>query len=169
MGSGKTSVGQCLAKKARKKFYDSDVEIEQRSGVSISWIFEVEKELGFRKREAKVIEDLTRLSNIVLATGGGCVITQSNRECLSHNGIVVYLRVSLPEQVKRTSHRHVIRPLVNVPDPKAVLTQLNKEREPLYQELADLIYDTNHHTPQMIASQIWRDIIEKKEDERTLC
>lgn len=158
MGSGKTSVGMQLAKKAKMKFFDSDTEIERRSGVTISWIFEVEKEAGFRQREAKMIEELTSLDQIILATGGGCILTPRNRELLSNTGVVVYLKVSLPEQLRRTSHRQGVRPLVNVPDPAARLTQLNREREPLYLSIADLIYNTDLQLPQVIAQHILHDI-----------
>lgn len=158
MGSGKTSVGLQLAKKTKKNFYDSDKEIEYRSGVKISWIFEVETEAGFRIREAKIIEELTHLDNIVLATGGGCILNANNRKHLTKNGIVIYLRVSLPEQVRRTEQRRGTRPLVNVPNPEAKLAELNEIREPLYLEIADFTYDTDSHTPRKIASQIMQDV-----------
>lgn len=158
MGSGKTSVGLQLAKLVHKPFYDSDTEIEHRTGASVSWIFELENEEGFRKREAKAIKDLTHLNGIILATGGGCILNANTREYLKSNGIVVYLKVTLPEQIKRASHRHGTRPLLNVPNPAEKLTQLNTEREPLYLEIADLKYDTDTKTPKEIALQILHDI-----------
>lgn len=150
MGSGKTSVGLQLAKLTDKPFYDSDVEIEQRTGASVSWIFELENEEGFRKREANAIKDLTQLNGIVLATGGGCILNPNNREYLKSSGIVIYLQVSLSEQIRRASHRRGTRPLLNVPNPSEKLSQLNKERAPLYLEIADLVYETDAKSPKRL-------------------
>lgn len=158
MGSGKSSVGKYLAKITKKDFYDSDHEIQSRTGVSISWIFEVETEAGFRRREQNVIAELIKLNNIVLSTGGGCVVTPANRKSLSQHGVVIYLKVSLPIQVERTSHRKDTRPLVDVPNPEKKLIELNQQREPLYEEIADLVYDTDNKTPKAIANQIAKDI-----------
>lgn len=163
MGSGKSSVGKCLAKISKKDFYDSDHEIQRRTGVSISWIFEVETETGFRKREENVISELVKLDNVVLSTGGGCIVTPMNRRHLSEHGVVIYLKVSLPIQVERTSHRKDTRPLVDVPNPKEKLMELNKIREPLYEEIADLVYDTDNKTPKNIANQIIKDVKKLKD------
>ena len=91
MGAGKTTVGKTLAKKLGWTFYDSDHEIEARTGVSIPTIFEIEGEDGFRRREVQVIADLVQQERIVMATGGGVVLNPENRCNLKSNGWVVYL------------------------------------------------------------------------------
>ena len=102
MGSGKTTVGKSLAALTRKTLYDSDHEIERTTGVDISWIFEVEGEAGFRKREETVIAQLTQMNHIILSTGGGAVLASNNRQHLAQNGVVIYLQVSVNKQLKRT-------------------------------------------------------------------
>ncbi|HGX92666.1 MAG TPA: shikimate kinase AroK [Candidatus Tenderia sp.] len=141
MGSGKTTIGRQLAKVLRVEFIDSDHEIEARTGATIPWIFDIEGEEGFRKREKMVIEDLTRRKGVVLATGGGVVLAPENRGCLQHGGIVVYLRASLDELFERTA-KDKNRPLLQTEDPKAKLGAILQEREPLYLEVADLVVDT---------------------------
>ncbi len=142
MGSGKTSVGQYIARKLNLEFYDSDHEIEVRSGADIPWIFDLEGEAGFRKREAQVIEELTQLQGIVLATGGGVVLDPANRAALGAHGIVIYLHASVEHLVERTRLSRN-RPLLLAQDPKEIFTKLTLEREHLYREIADFIYDTN--------------------------
>ncbi len=158
MGSGKTSVGRQLASLTKQPYYDSDQEIEQRSGVTVSWIFEKEGEPGFRQREEDIIAELTALDGIILATGGGCVVRDNNRKRLHDNGIVIYLKVSLPIQYERTSRRKGVRPLMESNNPKAKLAQLNAAREPLYAEIANLIYDTDLLEPKTIAQKIVDDV-----------
>jgi shikimate kinase len=158
MGSGKTSIGILLAKKTHKQFFDSDHEIEQRSGVSISWIFEIEKEPGFRKREEKIISELVQKKNIVLATGGGSVLLPESRKHLVNTGIVVYLKVTLAEQLRRTGLRISARPLADVPNREEQLAALNEVREPFYMEIADFVYQTHQQTPQEICNQILKDL-----------
>ncbi len=94
MGSGKSTIGRQLAKVLHRKFYDSDKVIEKRTGVSISWIFEMEGESGFRERESKAIDELTELKNVVVATGGGAVLSEQNRQCLKSRGQLIYLSAS---------------------------------------------------------------------------
>ncbi len=158
MGSGKTSVGKFLAKLKKTTFYDSDEEIERRAGVSVAWIFEKEKEAGFRKREEEAIAILTKLKGTIIATGGGSVLSEKNRNQLKSTGTVVYLRVSLNDQLERTRRRKGKRPLLNQPNPKEKLEALNQAREPIYRELADLIYDTDNKEPIAIAKQILKDV-----------
>lgn len=153
MGAGKSSVGRILANMTGRTFYDSDHEIMERTGVKISWIFEVEKEVGFRKREAMVIEELCQQNKIVLSTGGGSIITESTRENLKKSGIVIYLKVSLEEQVQRTK-RTDTRPLLEVADPRAKLIELNTFRTPIYESLADFTINTDHKQPKKIAEEI---------------
>lgn len=141
MGAGKTTVGKVLAKHLGKTFHDSDHEIENRTGVNIPLIFELEGEAGFRRREAAVIEELARMRNIVLATGGGAVLSKQNRDNLSNNGTVIYLRANVAELWLRTRNdKH--RPLLQTENPRARLEQLFAERDPLYREIADIIADT---------------------------
>ncbi len=141
MGSGKTTIGRHLAKALRVEFIDSDHEIEKRTGATIPWIFDIEGEEGFRKREKAVIDDLTQRKGMVLATGGGAILAPENRRCLSSRGVVVYLRASVDELYERTA-KDKNRPLLQTDDPKAKLQALLEEREPLYLEVADLVIDT---------------------------
>jgi shikimate kinase len=141
MGAGKTTVGKLLAKQLGKTFVDADHEIEARTGVKIPVIFEIEGEAGFRKREEAVIAELVKRQNIVLGTGGGAVISASNRALLSANGTVVYLRGSPGQLYERTRHDRN-RPLLQTEDPLARLRELYEQRDPLYREIADLVVDT---------------------------
>ena len=153
MGAGKTTIGKQLAKQLGKVFYDTDHEIEKRTGVKIPVIFDLEGEDGFRKREAAVIEELTALDNIVLATGGGAVVAQENRECLKNNGYVIYLRANANDLWHRMRHDKQ-RPLLQNVDIRAKLEQLYIERHPLYTQTASLIVDTGSQPAAMILSQI---------------
>jgi shikimate kinase len=145
MGSGKSTVGRQLAKAVNKRFFDSDKVIEERTGASISLVFEIESESGFRDREAQAIDDLTRMENIVLATGGGAVLRRENRVRLQERGYVIYLRAPLELLVERTSRDHG-RPLLANADPRERLRSLLEQRDPLYREVADLIIDTGNRT-----------------------
>lgn len=153
MGAGKTTVGRLLAKRLGKTFYDSDHEIECRTGVNIPVIFELEGEAGFRKRESATISELTRLQGIVLATGGGAVLAKQNRECLSQNGVVVYLRAGVNELWHRTRNDKN-RPLLQTADPHAKLESLFAERDPLYREIADIVIDTGEQSVNTIVHQL---------------
>jgi len=137
MGAGKTSVGRALAQRLDRTFYDSDREIESRCGVDIPTIFEFEGEEGFRERETRIIEELTAESDIVLATGGGAVIREENRQYLASRGYVILLSVELKEQLRRVS-RDSKRPLLADTDPQARLQQLWEVRGPLYKSVADV-------------------------------
>lgn len=141
MGAGKTSVGRMLAKRMNRVFYDSDAEIELITGVKIPLIFDIEGESGFRVREEKVIERLTAIKNIVLATGGGAILSPANRACLRQHGRVIYLRAT-PEDLWRRTRRDRSRPLLQTANPLARLKELHARRDPLYSELADLVVDT---------------------------
>jgi shikimate kinase len=141
MGAGKTSVGRVLAKRLNKVFYDSDHVIEQRTGVKIPVIFEIEGESGFRHRESVVLDELTALDEVVLATGGGVVLAPENRERLRTRGTVVYLRASVKDLLNRTRHDKN-RPLLQTADPRARLNELFEIRDPLYREIAHVTIDT---------------------------
>jgi shikimate kinase/3-dehydroquinate synthase len=157
MGSGKTTIGRVLAKKLNKRFIDSDHEIEARTGVSIPVIFEIEGEQSFRQREADVICDLTARQDIVLATGGGAILDPESRHYLKSRGTVIYLRASTQSILQRTSHDKN-RPLLQTADPRKRLEELARQREPYYQEVADLIVETGrpniHGIVQSILTQL---------------
>ena len=142
MGAGKSTIGRQLAKQLGLPFYDSDHEIESRTGVDIPLIFELEGEAGFRKREVTVIDELTRLPNIVLATGGGAVLDPANREHLKTRGRVIYLHTSVNHQLKRT-RKDRNRPLLQTGNPRKKLEELMAVRDPLYREIASIIIDTD--------------------------
>jgi shikimate kinase len=141
MGAGKTSVGLPLARRLQRPFFDSDHEIEARSGARIPAIFELEGEAGFREREAHVITELTGRENIVLATGGGAVLRPENREALQKRGFVIYLRAN-PHDLWLRIGRDKNRPLLQTDDPKARLEALYEARDPLYRECAHFVIDT---------------------------
>ncbi len=153
MGAGKTTVGKLLAKNLGKTFYDTDQVIESRTGVKIPTIFELEGEAGFRKRESAMIEELSQLDNIVMATGGGAVIAEENRQWLKQHGYVIYLRANvndLSHRMRNDKHRPLLR---NV-DVRAKLEQLYHQRNPLYTETASLIVDTGSQPVTNILNQI---------------
>jgi shikimate kinase/3-dehydroquinate synthase len=153
MGAGKTTIGRILARTLGKRFIDSDHEIEARTGASIPWIFEIEGEASFRRREAEVIRDLTAQSGIVLATGGGAVLDPENRAYLQQRGRVIYLRANVSSIMLRTSHDKN-RPLLQTADPRRKLEELTAQREPLYREIADLVIDTGRPNVQSMVQTI---------------
>lgn len=141
MGAGKSTVGKVLAKKLGRRFLDADHVIEERCGVKIPVIFEMEGESGFRKREAQTIRDVTAEENIILATGGGAVLLPENRKALSERGTVIYLHANPVELWHRTKGSEG-RPLLKTGDPKKILENLYAVRDPLYREIADHIIET---------------------------
>jgi shikimate kinase len=145
MGAGKTTVGRVLAKHYGCVFHDSDHEIEARTGVKIPVIFEIEGEAGFRKREEAVIAELTAMSGIVLATGGGAVLSPVTRDNLRKRGVVIYLRGAPEHLYERTRHDRN-RPLLQTENPLARLRELYQERDPLYREVADIVVDTGRQS-----------------------
>ncbi|MFQ6021479.1 MAG: shikimate kinase AroK [Acidiferrobacterales bacterium] len=153
MGAGKSTIGRQLAELLSKDFYDSDQEIERRTGASIALIFEIEGEVGFRKRETAVLDDLTRLDNVVLATGGGIVLSEENRILLRKRGIVVYLAADIDTLTQRT-RRDRNRPLLQKSDRRQKLEELMKQREPLYRREADLVMTTSRRSPAAVARKI---------------
>ncbi len=159
MGAGKTTIGKLLAKHLGKAFYDTDHEIEKRTGVKIPVIFELEGEAGFRKRETAAIQALAQLNNVVIATGGGAVIAAENRQLMQTNGTVIYLRANVNELWHRTRNdKH--RPLLQNVDIRAKLEQLYAERNPLYTQTANLIVDTGNQPVTHILNQIEKSLAE---------
>ena len=155
MGAGKTTIGKLLAKSLGVTFFDSDKEIEHRTGVSIPMIFEYEGEAGFRKRESEALEVLTQLSGIVLATGGGAVLMPENREFLTRRGFVVYLQCPVDKQVERT-HKDTNRPLLKTDNPRARLEELYRTRDPIYRQLAHFVVDTGMYSSRSASRHILR-------------
>jgi len=153
MGAGKSAVGRQLARLMHLEFVDSDEEIENRTGVDISFIFEKEGEDGFRKREVKVIDELSQRQGIVLATGGGVVLDADSRSRLGARGFVVYLHTTVQQQLDRTQ-RGRNRPLLKNGDKADVLEALMVERDPLYCEIADLTVETDGRRVQSVARDI---------------
>ncbi len=169
MGSGKTAVGRHLSRALSLPFYDSDAEIERRTGVDIPFIFEKEGEAdipfifekegeaGFRQREREAIEALTLLPHIVLATGGGAVLLPQNRRHLAERGCVVYLQTSVAQQAHRVRYGKN-RPLLPDGDTTARLEQLMDARAPLYSEIADITVSTDGRRVHSVAEQILREL-----------
>lgn len=161
MGAGKSSVGKYLAAQLEMDFYDSDEEIEKRTGVDIGWVFDVEGEEGFRKREIAVIAELTQLANVVLATGGGSVLASENQQLLRKNGVIIYLDVSLQYQQNRTLNESR-RPLLRVENRQAMLEKLDQERKPFYVALADYHLLTDNRSVPMVVNEIIQWLGKKK-------
>lgn len=159
MGAGKTTIGRLLARRLKLRFIDSDHEIEARCGVEIPRIFEIEGEAGFRAREAQALAELCAREGIVLATGGGAVLTASSRRHLSQGGVVVYLRAR-PEDLYQRVRHDKNRPLLATPDPLGRLRELHAQRDPLYREIAHLTVDTGSQSVQVLA----RGLLDKLEE-----
>jgi shikimate kinase len=159
MGSGKTAVGRTLARTLDLPFYDSDAEIERRTGVDIPYIFDKEGEAGFREREREAIEALTAMQGIVLATGGGAVMLPQNRQLLAARGRVVYLETSVAQQAHRVRFGRN-RPLLAAGDAAARLGELMGVRAPLYAEIADVTVSTDNRRVQSVVEQIMRELAE---------
>ncbi|CAL4323872.1 Shikimate kinase 1 [Buchnera aphidicola (Pterocallis alni)] len=158
MGAGKSTIGRQLAKELNMDFYDSDQEIEKRTGVDISWVFDIEGEEGFRKREEKIINELTSINKIVLATGGGSILSKKIRNVLSARGIIIYLKVTIEQQLIRTKMSKN-RPLLNGSQPKEViLKDISIARNPLYEEISDIIVHTDNKSTKAIVYQILNDL-----------
>ena len=153
MGAGKSAVGRRLASRLGWEFCDSDALIESRTGVDIAFIFEKEGEAGFRRREQQVIDEITAREHIVLATGGGAILTAENRRHLGSRGMVVYLYASVEQQFKRTRHGKE-RPLLKNGDRRQILDSLRKDRDPLYREIADVLVETDGRTVAAVTEDI---------------
>jgi shikimate kinase len=161
MGSGKSAVGRQLAGRLGMSFLDSDVEIEALTGVDIPYIFEKEGEAGFRVREREVLDALTGRAGVVIATGGGAVLDAATRDRLRSRGCVVYLRTSVNQQLART-RRSGHRPLLRNPDPLGTLERLMQVRAPLYEEIADLVVETDSRKVKSVVDEIERRLAEAR-------
>ena len=157
MGAGKTTVGKILARHSGKTFIDSDVVIQQRTGVNIPHIFDVEGEVGFRQREANIIQELVRLDNIVLGTGGGAILCEENRTALRSNGVVVYLKSSVHDLWQRTRHDRN-RPLLQTADPHGTLKALHEQRDPIYHAVADLVISTGKQSAHSLVLHLQQEL-----------
>ena len=153
MGSGKSTVGKIISDEMFLNFFDTDEEIELRTGASIDWIFDLEGEEGFRKRESAILGDLAKMNSIVLSTGGGIILSDDNRDLLSARGTVFYLDTPIDIQLERTS-KDKDRPLLKDGDPRKILTDLHEKRESLYQSVADYVVETSNRSSQEVANEI---------------
>ena len=165
MAVGKSTVGRQLAQSLQMPFFDADQEIETRAGAEISWIFDVEGESGFRDREAAVIDDLTRRTGIVLATGGGVVLRQENRQHLAARGLVIYLDSPIEKLIART-RRDTKRPLLQTGNPAKTLRDLQQKRGPLYAEIADHRVVTDHRGAGAVTKKILKLLNSSHSDQR---
>lgn len=157
MGAGKTTIGRALAKKLNRPFFDSDIEIETRTGASIATIFEIEGEVSFRRREAETIKDIASQQGIILATGGGAALHPETRAFLNSENIVIYLHASVPQLLQRT-RKDTKRPLLQTADPQKKLEELMALRDPVYREVADLIVETGNQSMVVLLQHITRQL-----------
>ena len=153
MGSGKTTIGQRLGRLLNMDFFDSDKELESQTGASVNLIFDVEGEAGFRNRETHMLETLTARTNVLLATGGGSILRQRNRNMLSKTGLVIFLKVSVEQQLHRLS-RDRTRPLLQCADREQKLTAMAEVRNPLYEGVADIIFPAVNRSPNFAARSL---------------
>lgn len=153
MGAGKTTIGRLLAKQLGREFVDSDWYVESQTGTDIAWIFAKEGEAGFRERETRAIDELTQRQQIVLATGGGAVMCADNRQFLHQRGIVIYLNAPVDVQMLRTA-KDKSRPLLQQPNPRQILQDLYRIRDPLYRQVAHIIMPTGHTYPRHMVHQL---------------
>jgi shikimate kinase len=160
MGVGKSTIGRMLGSALGKPFFDSDREIEALTGADIPWIFDVEGEAGFRIREERMIDSLTQRSGIVMATGGGAILSALSRQNLHERGTVVYLKASLAQQFERTS-KDRNRPLLQTADPQTRIRELMKIREPFYIETSHITIDTSRRGPRAVVAEILQHLTEQ--------
>jgi len=157
MGSGKTTIGRRLAEKLGLTFYDCDHEIETRTGASVTLIFEIEGEVGFRERERQMLLELARREGVLVATGGGAVLTEANRNVMRQSGTVVCLRTSVVQQLERLG-RDRSRPLLRTTNRKEKLMELAETRNPLYEKTADIVFPVKNRNIESTVSQIYQAI-----------
>lgn len=153
MGAGKTTIGRHLARLLDKSFVDLDQEIERSCGADIAWIFDVEGEAGFRKRESAMLCEVANRNNMVIATGGGAVLDSESRALMKREGVVVFLSVATKVLYNRMQ-QDTKRPLLQGGDKKSMIESIVKEREPLYKEIADIVFDGHKKTPALAAQEL---------------
>ena len=152
-GCGKSTIGRALARRLQLDFADSDQVIERRLQRSIRSYFDSDGEDAFRDLEQQVLADLAREGVGVLATGGGAVLRQANRELLRAHGTVIYLHVAVDRLMRRLSH-DTRRPLLQVADPRARLQALYAERDPLYRACANFVINAQRSSRAMLVGRI---------------
>ncbi len=153
MGAGKSTLGRQVARRIHVPFVDADLELERRLGVTIPMIFEIEGEAAFRDREEALIAELTDLTGVVLATGGGAVTREASRRCLKERGTVLYLHAAPETLWERVRHGRD-RPMLSVEDPRARIAALYAERDPLYREIADQVIESDRDTVMRFARSL---------------
>ena len=153
MGSGKTSTGRVLAKEINHIFLDTDEEVTRRTGVSIAYIFDIEKESGFREREYQALKSLMENENSVIATGGGIVTHKQSRKLIKNHANIVYLKTGIQKQIERSTVSEN-RPLLIDTDPEKKLKELMLTRAPLYEEISNIKINTDKKTPKELALEI---------------
>lgn len=161
MGAGKTSIGKQLARKLHLKFYDSDHVIEEQTGATIPWIYDIEGESGFQQREIKVISELTKLKGILLATGGGTVALLQNRQALTESqGIIIYLKTSLEGQIERVKYSKK-RPIITGDERIPFLKKIRAQSEPFYEQLANISYNTDNKSLHLVVNDLLHILIKE--------
>jgi shikimate kinase len=153
MGSGKTTLGRRVAAELGLKFVDADQELERQTGVSVNLIFDIEGETGFRERETKMLREVTALDGVLVATGGGAILSEVNRDLLRENGFVVWLKTTVEQQLRRLG-RDKARPLLQTRDREHRLRSLARVRDPLYAEVADLVFETSNRKAKLVAGEL---------------
>lgn len=165
MGAGKTTLGKALAQKTGREFVDTDRLVVERTGVPVATVFEFEGEQGFRRRESAIIAELAQRSGCVVATGGGAILAEENRQAMRASGTVVYLRARLESLWERTRH-DTSRPLLATADPRATLASLLEQRDPLYREAAHVIVDTGSQSAATLVGRVLGALGEREESGR---
>ena len=158
-GAGKTTIGKRVASHFGMTFLDLDHEIEERTGVDVSLIFDIEGEQGFRRRETAALKDLASRDDVVVATGGGCVLAPENRAVLRSHGFVIYLQTTVDRQLERL-YRDKQRPLLQAPNRREILEKMADLRNPIYQSVADLTVVSEPVSVAQMARQVIRQLKE---------
>lgn len=153
-GAGKSTIGRALARALGLKIYDTDRIIEKRLGVDLSWIFDIEGEAGFRRRETEILDELSKLSKVIISTGGGTILLPENRRLLKERGLVIFLKTTIKQQLKRTQRNKYNRPTLLVDNIENCLQTFNNERVPLYEEVADVTFSTNRRSYKTVVNEI---------------
>jgi shikimate kinase len=153
-GAGKSTVGREVAKMLEMDFYDMDLFIQERTGVEIAWIFDKEGEAGFRVRETEALREMIKQSNAIVATGGGAVLSEENRELLRQADKVILLKVGLERQHERAATNQQTRPLLRGDNLKEKLIAMADERTPHYEELAHESFNTDNMHIKLLAKEV---------------